>query len=107
MTGPNESVSRRNWLEKISTASVGAGILATATPNVRAVDPMPGSANTLGTRIYNIRDFGAKGDGTTLDTAAVQSAIDACTKDQGGTVLVPAGNFLIGPIELKSNITLH
>jgi hypothetical protein len=60
-----------------------------------------------GTRIYNVVDFGAKGDGKTLDTAAVQAAIDACNKDQGGTVLVPAGVFVIGTVELKSNVTLH
>ena len=65
------------------------------------VDPL------LGAKIYNIRDFGAKGDGATLDTAAVQAAIDACNRDRGGTVLVPAGDFLIGTVELKSNVTLH
>jgi hypothetical protein len=43
----------------------------------------------------------------TLDTKALQSAIDACSKDQGGTVLVPAGTFVIGTTELKSNVTLH
>lgn len=37
----------------------------------------------------------------------MQSAIDACNKDQGGTVLVPAGVFVIGTVELKSNVTLH
>src|SRR5580704_6489240 len=63
--------------------------------------------NDLGARIYNIRDFGAKGDGATLDTAALQAAIDACTAEGGGTVLVPAGTFLIGATELKSNVTLH
>ncbi|HTQ10549.1 MAG TPA: glycosyl hydrolase family 28-related protein, partial [Fimbriimonadaceae bacterium] len=52
----------------------------------------------------NVRDFGAKGDGVTLDTAAVQSAIDAANKDQGGIVLVPAGVFVIGTVELKSNV---
>jgi hypothetical protein len=57
--------------------------------------------------VYNVVDFGAKGDGKTLDTAAVQAAIDACNKDQGGTVLVPAGVFVIGTVELKSNVTLH
>jgi polygalacturonase len=56
---------------------------------------------------YNIRDFGAKGDGVTLDTAAVQAAIDACHRDRGGTVVVPAGTFVIGTLELKSNVTLH
>ncbi len=64
-------------------------------------------ANIKGTRVYNIRDFGAKGDGLTLDTAALQSAIDACNRDQGGTVLVPAGVFVIGTVEIKSNVTLH
>src|SRR5581483_7776325 len=43
----------------------------------------------------------------TLDTAAVQTAINAAFQDQGGVVLVPAGTFLIGPVELKSNVTLH
>jgi hypothetical protein len=61
----------------------------------------------LGARTYNVRDFGAKGDGRTLDTDAVQAAIDACTRDRGGTVLVPAGVFVIGTIEMKSNVTLH
>src|SRR5579872_3252275 len=67
----------------------------------------PGAANTLGVRTYNIRDFGARGDGSTLDTPAVQAAIDACHKDQGGTVLVPAGVFVIDTVEMKSNVTLH
>jgi polygalacturonase len=57
--------------------------------------------------IYNVRDFGAKGDGVTLDTAAVQAAIDACHRDRGGTIIVPASTFVIGTVELKSNVTLH
>ena len=69
----------------------------------------PSSSNTAsdGSRIYNVRDFGAAGDGKTLDTAALQAAIDACNADRGGTVLIPAGDFLIGTTELKSNVTLH
>jgi polygalacturonase len=62
---------------------------------------------SLGARTYNVRDFGAKGDGVAIDTTAVQSAIDACHRDQGGTVLVPAGDFVVGTIELKNNVTLH
>src|ERR1700687_1840361 len=96
---PNDPVSRRNWLGLASAASLSAGVLeatsATAPPA------------TNGTRIYNIVDFGAKGDGKALDTQAVQAAIDACTKDQGGTVLVPAGVFVLGTVEIKSNVTLH
>lgn len=52
------------------------------------------------------RRFGAAGDGRTKDTHALQQAIDACFQAGGGTVLVPAGNYLIGTIVLKSNITL-
>jgi hypothetical protein len=59
-----------------------------------------------GARVFNVREFGAKGDGKTLDTVAVQSAIDAAHKDQGGIVLIPAGTFVVGTIELKSNVTL-
>jgi polygalacturonase len=58
------------------------------------------------TDIFNIKSFGAVGDSITLETEAVQAAIDACNKNGGGTVWVPAGNFVIGTIELKSNITL-
>jgi hypothetical protein len=99
--------SRRTWLASASTAAAvtGVGFLATKT---RAVEPEKIiSSASLGARIYDIRDFGAKGDGTTLDTPALQAAIDACNKDQGGTVLVPAGTFVIGTTELKSNVTLH
>jgi hypothetical protein len=64
-------------------------------------------ATDLGARIYNVRTFGAKGDGTTLDTAAVQAAIDTCARDRGGMVLIPAGDFVVGTVELKSNVTLH
>ena len=55
----------------------------------------------------NPRDYGAKADGATKDTAAIQSAIDACEKKGGGTVELTAGTYLSAPIVLKSNITLH
>lgn len=105
MTESTAPLSRRNWLGILSTASVGAGLLATASQGAEASPSSP--ENNLGARVYNVRDFGAKGDGQSLDTAAVQAAIDACNKDQGGTVLVPAGTFVIGTVELKSNVTLH
>lgn len=51
--------------------------------------------------------FGAVGDGLTLNTAALQKAIDACSAQGGGKVVFPAGRFLTGTIELKDNVTLQ
>ena len=58
--------------------------------------------------VYNVIDFGAKGDGVTDDAAALQQAIDRCTAEGGGRVLLPRMHtFLCGPVELKSNVELH
>jgi len=57
--------------------------------------------------IYDVTAYGAKGDGKTLATAAIQKAIDACAKAGGGTVYFPAGDFLSGTIALRSRVTLH
>jgi polygalacturonase len=56
--------------------------------------------------IYNIRDYGAVGDSITFDTKAIQKTIDDCSENGGGIVWVPAGNYIIGTIKLKSNVTL-
>jgi hypothetical protein len=55
----------------------------------------------------SIIDHGAIGDGEFLNTRSIQSAIDQCHKEGGGTVLVPAGNFRTGTILLKSNVSLY
>lgn len=85
---------------------LAAGILDGATPAEARTKPVAGNED-LGARVYNIRTYGAKGDRTSIDTASVQAAIDACAQDGGGTVLVPAGTFMIGTVEIKSNVTLH
>ena len=59
------------------------------------------------TGVYNVRDFGATGDGQTLDSPAINAAIEAAVRDGGGQVLLPAGTYLCGSIHLKSNIDLH
>jgi len=58
-------------------------------------------------RTVRIADHGARGDGATLNTAAISAAVDACARVGGGKVVVPRGVFLTGPIELKSHIELH
>ncbi len=55
---------------------------------------------------FNVRDFGATGDGRTLDSPAIDRAIEAAGNAGGGTVLVPAGTYLCGSIHLKSDIHL-
>lgn len=56
---------------------------------------------------HNIKDFGAINDGNTLNTTAIQKAIDKCHGEGGGKVVFPAGRFLSGTIEIKDNVTLH
>ena len=58
-------------------------------------------------RSFDITKYGAVGDGKTVTTEAIQKAIEAASKAGGGTVLIPAGRFVSGPIELGSNLGLH
>jgi hypothetical protein len=106
----NRVFTRRQWLGRVPPSAIAAalGVSLAAEPAFATgqVRNEPG-AEDLGARVYNIRKYGAKGDGIALDTAALQAAIDACHQDGGGIVLVPAGTFQIGSVELKSNVTLH
>ncbi len=56
---------------------------------------------------FSVRDYGAVGDGRTLDTVAMNAAVAACAKVGGGTVTVPPGRYLTGTIELKSHVSLE
>jgi polygalacturonase len=55
----------------------------------------------------DVTKSGVIGDGTTLNTVAIQKAIDACSAQGGGTLVFPAGRYLTGTIQLKDNVTLH
>ncbi|HZH73016.1 MAG TPA: glycosyl hydrolase family 28 protein, partial [Mariniphaga sp.] len=57
--------------------------------------------------VYNVEQFGAKGDGEYLNTSAIQKAIDKCSDEGGGTVYFNRGIFLSGSIFLKDNVSLH
>lgn len=57
---------------------------------------------SAGAQIFNVRDFGAQGDGQTLDTAAIQKALDACGTN-GGTVRFPPGTYLSQPLTVRGD----
>jgi polygalacturonase len=56
-------------------------------------------------KLCDVRQYGAKGDGTTKDTKSIQAAIDDCSASVAGTVRLGRGRFVTGPLEIKSNIT--
>jgi len=64
-------------------------------------------ASPVFAKTCDVRDFGAKGDGVTLDTPAITSAIAACVKQGGGTVYFSAGRYVIGTLQLQSHIHLY
>ncbi len=57
--------------------------------------------------MFKITDFGASGDGRSLNTIPIQQAIDACNRSGGGRVVVPAGIFITGSLWLRDNVELH
>ncbi len=59
------------------------------------------------TSVYNIKDFGAVGDGKTLDSPAINKAIDEAVSKNGGTIYFPSGTYLSVSIHLKSNIAIY
>ena len=65
------------------------------------------SLATNAAAVFNVRDFGAKGDGITKDTAAVQKSIDAASAAGGGEVFLPNGTYLCGSVFLKSGVDFH
>src|SRR5580765_3386326 len=58
-------------------------------------------------RIYNVTNYGAIGDGVATNTAAIQASINAASAAGGGTVEVPAGIFLSGPLQLENHVNLR
>lgn len=86
---------------------IAGGVLLVAALGVGSLSMSALPAMGAG-KICDVKKYGAKGDGTTKDTVAVQKAIDECAAGKGGgTVEVPSGTFVIAPILLKSNMTLH
>ena len=65
-----------------------------------------GAEAPMTNRVFNVRDFGAAADGQTLDTTAINRAIQACATNGGGRVLFPPGRYLSGTVHLQSRVEL-
>lgn len=101
--------------ERLPVNRIGMFFLAAAWI-AGAIDSRPGHANAAiaplptqpaSINSFDVTSFGAVGDGVTINTAAIQKGIDQCSAAGGGKLLFPAGRFLTGTIQIKSNVTLH
>jgi polygalacturonase len=97
---------RRDFLRTARSILAGGSIAAFGV-GARALFASPQAAAAAGTGRFDVRAFGATGDGKTIDTPAVNRAIDAAAAAGGGTVFFPAGNYLNFSIHLKSNVGLY
>ena len=90
---------------RIAGIGLGAPAVGALLSNSQAdASPVsPGSSIMM----HDVRAYGAKGNGTSLDTHAINSAIEAAAGAGGGTVLFPPGTYLSYSIHLKSNVTLY
>jgi hypothetical protein len=86
---------------KCLTAAFVVGLLSVGLSQSEVRSDPPESSG------FNIAKYGAKGNGEDKDTAAIQSAIDACRAKGGGTVYFPPGKYLCGSLHLRSNISLY
>jgi len=100
----------RNTLTLLAFASLGLPVLAAAKPAAKPTltlpPPRPATKEVVAWD-HNVRDFGAKGDGKTDDTAAIQKAIDAAHAAGGGVVYLPRGDYLVKTrLTVKDHVTL-
>src|SRR3989440_8716365 len=96
-------MNSRRHLALVIAGCVAFALLFSAAP--RASFSFTTSAAQAG--VYDVKTFGAKGDGKALDTAAINKTIDTAAAAGGGTVYFPSGNYLSVSIHLKTNITLY
>ena len=93
-------MNSRRHLALVIAGCVAFALLFSAAPRASLTSAAPAG-------VYDVRTYGAKGDGKALDTVAINKTIDAAAAAGGGTVYLPAGNYLSVSIHLKSNIALY
>jgi len=71
-----------------------------------AAESTAGTAKSANPHAFNVLDYGARGDGQTLGTEAINKAVEACATAGGGQVMIPAGRYFSGTIHLRSHVTL-
>ncbi|SEC59570.1 glycoside hydrolase family 28 protein [Terriglobus roseus] len=101
---PTTTTARRTFLKTAGASLLAMPLLAEAMD--AHAKPAPAAGTNHNVQI-NVRDMGATGDGRTKDTLALQQALDRCALLGGGEVLVPAGDYLTGALQIRSNTTLH
>ena len=99
-------INRRRMLLAGSLGAAGAGLGACATAQPQA-EPPTVEPSPMGGAVVNVRHFGATGDGVTVDSVAVNSAIEHAAQRGGGTVYFPAGTYACYTVRLRSHVTLH
>jgi polygalacturonase len=92
-------LTKHGWIHRRSFLKGGSAAVAALALRPRAVAEVP--------LRYDVRSFGAKGDGKTLDTMAIQQAIDAAAHQGGGSVSLNAGTYLCFSLRLRSHVTLE
>ena len=104
MKTPHSVDSNRRELLRLGSLGLAASAISAIPASADA--PKKGVSVRYTPAITDVTDFGAKGDGKAVDSKAINSAIRAVNAGGGGTVIVPAGDFLCFSIQLKSNVDL-
>jgi polygalacturonase len=99
--------TRRYPSSVLLVLALALGLCTATLSTIRAATGQQVPKPVIPEKVFRISGYGAKGDGTTNDSKAIQAAIDAAAAAGGGRVVIPAGKFLSGPIELRSKIDLH
>ena len=103
--GESATIFRRDFLKLAGAGLAGATAMPGASLALQAqttTTPASGTATVI-----DVKAYGARGDGASIDTAAINKAIDAANAQGGGTVRFPAGTYASYSIHLKSNVVLY